>query len=795
MDTPAEIIPQKSGVSQISLSPEALLDVYYRPLIDYKTPSQNSQDSNLLSEPLWQYRQIALKEAKIEEKLRKAAAQCQSSTDDISLLVRLSYQCSQVSSESIMGFSDLSPEDKKRLLTLAKKREQNSSYATSLLITLFLRDLDKDCREAAITLLQEGACEKEILMDERETKISLKLIPKNLLHPNAKFIDFSYGNFTGFGAIKKIDFSGQYLKKIQAESTTFKASSGCSFRYACLQEADLTRAHLSKCDFTGASLWKALFIEATLEASIFDKANAHGIHLHQANAKKSRWKQANLYESHLDNADFTETDCQQTDMTGACFKNTILIQANFRQATGLSAAGLEEAARLDNCQLSTQSLSRNDTKALKEKGTIEFTVDQQEVSLSSLEQLSAAYIRGEQIAGQGPSPAWPKESSRWRYDKEWHANQTQATLCDLTPDDELYPVLERFIHLTSDTLSYQSKRFEFTRLKKAVENEQLTPFIKQELHQPPSHQGRLGSIQIHKIQLNYHPALWQQYQAKKKTIQQALEKEGIKSPLANIDWHRGSMTGELPVINSAIGECWLFHGTGQKVMPLIVQNGLTTKFASKKTLVGYGALGKGIYCSDAFGKVATYVTCPHCQQNQCQCSPEKREQSSKNKKEMKAIFVTRVILGKVYMDKDKSRTHAEELPEGYHSAWGPYRESTPDSAFDRNEFIVSEEAQIYPEFCVFYTDNPPSLKQASTSTLTFLPALQPNASPVWQQLRENMEDYYRLTKSPAWLQQKNLSTLQHNIEYLYQQPLTKEQSQYLDALQKEIKPQVTKKRL
>ena len=71
-------------------------------------------------------------------------------------------------------------------------------------------------------------------------------------------------------------------------------------------------------------------------------------------------------------------------MTGACFKNTILIQANFRQATGLSAAGLEEAARLDNCQLSTQSLSRNDTKALKEKGTIEFTVDQQDVSLSSL---------------------------------------------------------------------------------------------------------------------------------------------------------------------------------------------------------------------------------------------------------------------------------------------------------------------------------------------------------------------------------------------------------------------------
>ena len=57
------------------------------------------------------------------------------------------------------------------------------------------------------------------------------------------------------------------------------------------------------------------------------------------------------------------------------------------------------------------------------------------------------------------------------------------------------------------------------------------------------------------------------------------------------------------------------------------------KICSKKTLVGYGALGKGIYCSDAFGKVATYVTCPQCQQNQCQCSPEKREQSSKNKKD------------------------------------------------------------------------------------------------------------------------------------------------------------------
>ena len=804
MYTSTEIILQNASQPSTSLNAEELLALYYRPLVDYQTPSQTGQ----LSEPLWRLRQIALEEAKFEDKLMEATKK-NSSSDEISLLVRLSYQCSQVPAppKSARCFSDLSDDEKISLLKIAAKREQNSVikdviqlpasalYATSLLITLFLRDKNKSYRSVALSLLEEGGYSKDIrITSQGNLKVNLKLIDKDLLQ--VPYIDFSYSNFTELGVIKKINLSGQYLKRIKAEGTTFKASSGCSFRYACLHGAVLHEANLKGCDFTGASLWGADLKKTNIEEGIFDKANAHGLELQHTKAKSSKWRQATLQGACLDNADFTEAVCEQTEVAGASLSNTILIQTNFRQALGLSAAQLKEAAKLDKCQLSTQSFSRTDTEALlnsKEKGTVEFTVDQQVSSLSRLEQLSAAYIRGEQIAGQGPSPAWPKENKRWIHDKEWHGNQTQATLCDLTPEDELYPVLERFIHLTSDTLSYQSKRFEFARLKKAYESGQLTSFVGQELHQPPSHQGRLGSIQIHRIQLNDHPALWKKYQEKKKAIQLALTQEGIRLPLAQVDWHRGSMTGELPVINSAIGECWLFHGTGPSVMPLIIQNGFTTKYASKKMLVGYGALGKGIYCSDAFAKVATYVTCPGCQQNQCQCSPEKREQASKNKKEMKAFFVARVILGKVFIDHNKSRTHAEGLPEGYHSAWGPYRESTPDSAFDRNEFIVGDDAQIYPEFCVFYTDNAPGLEQIPAPSANAFPPLQTkqtNPSPAWQYLKKDLDDYYRLKKAPVWQREQNLSALQNDIQCLYNQSPTKEQRQYLDALQIEIKPQV-----
>ena len=95
-------------------------------------------------------------------------------------------------------------------------------------------------------------------------------------------------------------------------------------------------------------------------------------------------------------------------------------------------------------------------------------------------------------------------------------------------------------------------------------------------------------------------------------------------------------------------------------------------------------------------------------------------------------------------------------------------------------------------FVYFIPITHPALSKPLHRHSLFYPHYSQTLLPYGDKLRENIEDYYRLTKSPAWLQQKDLSTLQRNSEYLYQQPLTKEQSQYLDALQKEIKPQIQK---
>src|SRR5690349_8237008 len=120
--------------------------------------------------------------------------------------------------------------------------------------------------------------------------------------------------------------------------------------------------------------------------------------------------------------------------------------------------------------------------------------------------------------------------------------------------------------------------------------------------------------------------------------------KGETSLLKDITFHNRPTCG-LPLLNPSLAECWLSHGTRPKVMPLITQGGFSTKFARKKKIAGYGALGKGVYFSDNFAKVSTYVNCPKCEQNTCVCKQRKSDKSS-----WKAIFVARVLLGRVYPD-------------------------------------------------------------------------------------------------------------------------------------------------
>ena len=254
---------------------------------------------------------------------------------------------------------------------------------------------------------------------------------------------------------------------------------------------------------------------------------------------------------------------------------------------GLDASKLKEAKRWDECTLSAEGLSHEDREQLKDpklkqtKGSLSFDASQT-VPDQRFDRQVAACLRKEQIKYQGPSPLWPRLGKRWQHEDYWHAKHPKAVICDLNTEDELYPVLERFIRATSDNMSYQSMRFEFARLKKAAEDGKLTTFIQQEFKRPPTHEGKPGSIKIRAIQVNYHPELWQRYQARKAEIKQSLAQQNIQNPLAGVSWHGSGMVSSLPVLNKAIGECWLMHGTSPSVLPLITQNGFTTKFATKK---------------------------------------------------------------------------------------------------------------------------------------------------------------------------------------------------------------------
>ena len=87
----------------------------------------------------------------------------------------------------------------------------------------------------------------------------------------------------------------------------------------------------------------------------------------------------------------------------------------------------------------------------------------------------------------------------------------------------------------------------------------------------------------------------------------------------------------------------------------------------------------------------------------------------------------------------------------------------------------------------------PGLEQIPAPIANAFPPLQTkqtNPSPAWQYLKKDLDDYYRLKKAPVWQREQNLSALQNDIQCLYNQSPTKEQRQYLDALQIEIKPQV-----
>ena len=210
---------------------------------------------------------------------------------------------------------------------------------------------------------------------------------------------------------------------------------------------------------------------------------------------------------------------------------------------------------------------------------------------------------------------WPKEdlSHKWEEKENY-------SLCTLKPEDKTYELLEHFLYMSSDTVSYESQRGEFSRAMKAGDGFLGSLLEVLRLMEPPKHEGWIGSIRIHRIEVNRNTGLLAAYQKRKQVIEEELREKGITEPLAEISWTRKSPLG-LPELDGKCGESFLIHGLekvnnkGQEIVPLIFSDGFRTDNAHRGIGSGYGPLGQGAYFTDSFAKAATYTECPGCSRN------------------------------------------------------------------------------------------------------------------------------------------------------------------------------------
>jgi hypothetical protein len=247
-----------------------------------------------------------------------------------------------------------------------------------------------------------------------------------------------------------------------------------------------------------------------------------------------------------------------------------------------------------------------------------------------------------------------------------------------------------------------------------------------------------GHVEITKIRVIRHQALWDQYEAAAARIRDDIAKTediydkvnaeavlGMGTPEAAIGMGtyitppRALSTGGkvfgrsavkfttrfegLPVLDRSIGEVLLMHGTLPNVIKIIVDKGFDPNF-NKGTPSGdvrkYGALGQGTYFGDSFAKVQTYTGCPICNALKCDCT----DQDSQPVDRM--LILARCLLG----IPTKARTHdshrtqdTSTIKASKHSVIGQESGFTKSwSFFGSNEFMLKQADQMYPEFVVYW---------------------------------------------------------------------------------------------
>jgi len=229
------------------------------------------------------------------------------------------------------------------------------------------------------------------------------------------------------------------------------------------------------------------------------------------------------------------------------------------------------------------------------------------------------------------------------------------------------------------------------------------------------------SATIRKIMVIRNQELWTNYVAAKQEMKDAVRDQEDPLPFRKVKWIDappttiGSTNNTLPVIDSSIGEMYLFHGSAS--IDKITRGGFATDrtrlpapYNAPKESHGrtdWGMLGMGSYFADAMGKSMVYFLCEKHAAYNCSCT--------------RYILLCRVILGRALVRRGKtnpfgrmknwlrSDTHeeirGEKMASGlaaakYHSVIGAAGRKM--GGFTENEFLVKRSNMIYPEFVIHY---------------------------------------------------------------------------------------------
>ncbi len=261
-----------------------------------------------------------------------------------------------------------------------------------------------------------------------------------------------------------------------------------------------------------------------------------------------------------------------------------------------------------------------------------------------------------------------------------------APITKLDKDSEEFKNISE--HFIKDAQSFmkKAKRFDYGIVGKTGGS-----LFKATSKVPPEFGGEDELLFIQKIECLNNVSLQQQYQRNKEATPLINQDE-----LLNIGLDIGSLTEGL---DKNKNEIFLYHGTSSHTAHKIVENGFNCeKFCSHNTLRGYGPLGRGTYFTDQLPKAGIYSQCALCGEHRCSCK------TMQGFPIPKTTLICKITLGKpeLILKKDNQIIHMKNPKEDYHSRIALSKKLKTESDFDSNEFAVSNDAAICPQYIVFY---------------------------------------------------------------------------------------------